>query len=271
MSTSVTQRLTSLVRRLTRWSPRLYGWLKRRSHGHRLRQERRWLQHHYPNVLMVCRSEAELAGFQSQGFRSQFGQEQLLLEQGWIPERDGTFIDIGCNHPITCSNTHYLECQRGYRGLAIDALDRFGDEWATVRPRSEFISAFVSSARQPVRFATVSGDQGWEHMLSGHENSVDLAGKAVTAQVTDLSPEPLARILATRGLDFGVDVLFMDVEGHELEVLESADWNGPCPRTIVCENTGHSREQERLRQFLMQQGYRLGARVSLFDDVFVRV
>lgn len=58
--------------------------------------------------------------------------------------RDGTFLDIGCNHPIECNNTYLLEKDYNFSGIAIDwdttsynnAWDR---EFHALRPRSQHI------------------------------------------------------------------------------------------------------------------------------------
>jgi hypothetical protein len=36
--------------------------------------------------------------------------------------QNGTFIDMGCAHPIKCSNTYVFYKERGWRGLAFDCL-----------------------------------------------------------------------------------------------------------------------------------------------------
>lgn len=55
----------------------------------------------------------------------------------------GTFIDIGCRHPILHNNTFLLELY-GWKGFAVD-LEYFTPEWKRYRPNSTYqnIDAFI--------------------------------------------------------------------------------------------------------------------------------
>ena len=65
---------------------------------------------------------------------------------------------------------------------------------------------------------------------------------------------------------------FIDVEGSELAVLKSIDWdNLRCP--VMCvENNWEvdTATQTAVRQFVISKGYRLWGRVSINDDIFVK-
>jgi hypothetical protein len=52
-------------------------------------------------------------------------------------EYKGTFVDLGCRHPILHNNTYLLE-QYGWRGIAVD-LDDYTEEWVKSRPNSKYI------------------------------------------------------------------------------------------------------------------------------------
>lgn len=54
---------------------------------------------------------------------SQHGQDRFPYELIVKPEGklDGTFLDIGCNDPVSCNNTYALE-QLGWRGLLNDII-----------------------------------------------------------------------------------------------------------------------------------------------------
>ena len=74
-------------------------------------------------------------------FHSQAGQDQFIFRiavEG-SGKTDGTFVDIGCSHPIILSNTYALECC-GWRGLLVDSSPDEGIEVRKVR-KSPFILA----------------------------------------------------------------------------------------------------------------------------------
>ena len=61
---------------------------------------------------------------------SQAGQDRFVYTiHGDAP---GTFLDVGCHHPIYISNTYALE-QIGWRGLLIDIDSRLGPQIAEKR------------------------------------------------------------------------------------------------------------------------------------------
>lgn len=50
----------------------------------------------------------------------------------------GTYVDIGCRHPVLHNNTFLLE-QYGWRGFAVD-LEYFVPEWKKYRPNSTYLN-----------------------------------------------------------------------------------------------------------------------------------
>ena len=88
-------------------------------------------------------------------FHSQAGQDRFVFALLVQPtdKRDGTFLDIGANHPITLSNTYALE-QLGRRGLLVDR-DLHCRELCEATRKSPFL--FVDAALV-----------AWRRVLSDH-------------------------------------------------------------------------------------------------------
>jgi|LauGreDrversion4_2_1035121.scaffolds.fasta_scaffold57861_4 hypothetical protein len=53
-----------------------------------------------------------------------------------LRKNNGTFLDLGCSHPIFINNTYALELQ-GWTGISVDILD-FSSEWKSSR-KNKFI------------------------------------------------------------------------------------------------------------------------------------
>jgi hypothetical protein len=66
------------------------------------------------------RAVGKLGSSMKHDFQSQAGQDQfvcaLVAHEGGAP---GTFLDVGCNNPVTINNTYVLE-QLGWLGVLID-------------------------------------------------------------------------------------------------------------------------------------------------------
>lgn len=91
----------------------------------------------------------------------------------------------------------------------------------------------------------------------------------ISLKIRKVKPSKLQDILDAINFGFNIDILLVDVEGHELEVLSSADWSDKKPKVIVLENIGTWDNQEKLRSFIINKGYKFFARVWV-DDVFRR-
>ena len=54
-------------------------------------------------------------------------------------KQNGTFLEIGSNHPIDISNTYLLETSFNWKGLMIEQDTQFSELYKVYRPNSEFI------------------------------------------------------------------------------------------------------------------------------------
>ena len=69
---------------------------------------------------------------------SQAGQDLFVLNV-LNHKRNGTFLEIGSNHPITISNTFLLEREYGWKGVMVDQHDHWTGLYKEHRPLSEYI------------------------------------------------------------------------------------------------------------------------------------
>lgn len=161
--------------------------------------------------------------------------EDLVLQRLFETRGPGIFVDVGAHHPHRFSNT-FLLYQRGWRGINIDA--RPGGMAAFARHRPQDINLELGVSAEPGRLefhvfeepalntfdaslAQQRLDQGWR-----------LQGKRV------VECQPLASILARelpRLGASGIDLLTIDVEGLDLQVLRSSDWQRYRPAAVVVE------------------------------------
>lgn len=228
------------------------------------------LQIKFGNVVFFRMSEKTKQKARDQGYKSQYGQDYFLPKKQLVSPMNGTFIDVGCNKPETNSNTYFFEKFCGYSGLAIDALPDLEESWKKIRPHTNFLNMLVSAEEKLTRFLVVEGSQGWEHQLSGITEDIDLSGKNVYSHEIEIEAVPLNKIIATYLNEKPIDLLSIDVEGHELEVLDSIDWGKTNIKVIVMENNIRDSAADEKRRFLINKGYDFIARIWVTDDVFVK-
>ena len=143
----------------------------------------------------------------------------------------GFYVDVGCNHPIRQSNT-YRFYRKGWSGIAIDANPAFAQGFARHRPRDRFIRACVSDTEGQVPFHVFASDS--LSSISGKQ-LYDNADHYRLERVEQLTTRTLNDILTEAGAPGRVDILSIDVEGHDEQVIRSLDLHRFEPKIIVVE------------------------------------
>jgi FkbM family methyltransferase len=162
---------------------------------------------------------------------SQTGEDAIIrsLMDESIP---GIYVDVGCNDPIRSSNTLSLYLH-GWHGVNIDANPNLIERFKATRLRDIAVCAAISDTEQDVTF---------------HEFDDAL----VSTLSEDMLPEWQSkwkkvreRVVRTRTLDSvlrehlkpgeQIDLLSVDVEGHDLNVLKSINLDTYRPKLIVVE------------------------------------
>jgi len=66
------------------------------------------------------------------------------------------------------------------------------------------------------------------------------------------------------------DILFIDVEGFELDVLHGIDFLKFYFKVVIIENNGDAKSVWRIRKFMNNNGYHWNARLKSLDDIFIK-
>jgi|SRR5437667_2832966 len=192
-------------------------------------------------------------------FYSQTGEDAILAHL-LFDHDSGFYVDVGAFHPIKYSNTYYFY-QRGWIGINIEPTPGQIELFKRVRPRDINLACAVGRARGRIRLTTFNDpavNTADNRMIDRqiHSGQFHPTGEIVAEAY------PLADILETymppgRELTF----LSVDVEGMELDVLESHDWDRFRPRLIAVEWLEPPSVKEAissdLHRFLEQQKYEL--------------
>jgi FkbM family methyltransferase len=200
-----------------------------------------------------------LEKFEMEGFTLSYAQcgEDLILKKIFGKNsRNGFYIDIGCNNPIQKSNTFKLYL-KGWKGICIDGNANLVNKFKRIRRRDNCLNAIVSDNQGTVTFF----QDNVNHELS----SVDIIlGKELTAankevQLLEMTSVTLESILDTHLSADRIDLLCIDVEGHDLQVLKGNNFEKYRPRIIVIEFEGSIEDVKRSEadRFLVANGYEL--------------
>jgi FkbM family methyltransferase len=158
--------------------------------------------------------------------------EDVLLNRAFRGIPNGSFVDVGANHPSIDSVTkHFYD--RGWSGINIEPGSVFS-MLQRQRPRDVNLQIAASNRNGRAVF--------YEHPLALGTSTLspklpdtvqELSNDRVAFEV---ELKPLSEILSERALS---DIQFMsiDVEGHEKAVIEGNDWGRFRPRVLVIEST----------------------------------
>lgn len=199
--------------------------------------------------------------------------EDVILRKIFDGQPNGFYVDVGAHHPFRYSNTQYFY-ERGWRGINIDATPGSLEAFRRVRHRDINIEAVVGDRSGEVTYYLFE-DPALNTMSAAQAEEVMGSKQSVLSEKVKLSVTRLDKIL-DRHLPPGatVDFLTIDVEGGELDVLRSNNWQKYRPPVILVEALAHLPLRELLETplvlFLERENYQLFGR-TLNTVYFKRV
>ena len=171
----------------------------------------------------VCLRRNELRAALGPTVYSQY-DEELLVRDFFADARGLFFVDVGAGHYRDMNMTFFLEEQRGWRGIAVDANPSFAKGYADHRPGTRFFAYFVSDKPEAGRPFFLD-DAVWA-LGSGDKNYLGEAGADAGLHVHEISvPSITLDALLERERVTNVDFLSMDIEQGEPAALAGFDIN----------------------------------------------
>jgi FkbM family methyltransferase len=179
-------------------------------------------------------------------------EEERLVREFFGGEASGFFVDVGANHPTEGSQTWHLE-QAGWTGVLVEPQPDLAAFLVTARKAKVFAAA-CSSPENAGRSLPLHID-GARSAL----NPDRMAPGAQAAYVIVVPTRTLDSILEEANAPTPLDLLSIDVEGHEVEVLSGFDFKRWQPLLILVEDHVGTLGTHR---FLKNSGYRLIRRIG---------
>jgi hypothetical protein len=189
-----------------------------------------------------------------------YGQngEDLILTRLFPSHYKGVYIDVGCFHPKKYNNTYRLY-KKGWRGINID-IDKIKIEaFNKIRPEDYNIAIAITNEPGEVKYYA----NGFYSPTTTLEKSFSQHSDRNYKQYYEKSTlgETLTNVIETSPFKNQIiDLLTVDVEGHDLVVLKSIDFNKYSPKVIAVETMAKNLTQlqdSRPFQFLIEKDYEL--------------
>jgi FkbM family methyltransferase len=189
-------------------------------------------------------------------YYSQFGEDVVLREIINPRCNKGVYVDVGAYHPVKFSNTHALY-KRGWRGINIDMDPVKIEAFSLARTDDVNVCAAISDEKQTkevYNFSTYGLTSTIDPAFAATEGHQPISVRTVeTTTLNDvLEHSPYA--------SQEIDLLSIDVEGHDYEALRSIDIGKYKPKIIIVETTLSSIREvidSAIFRYLEERDYRL--------------
>ncbi|MEI0607955.1 FkbM family methyltransferase [Brachyspira pulli] len=174
---------------------------------------------------------------------------QSEIEQDFISylvfsgKKKGFFIDIGANDGIRISNTYFFE-KLGWSGICIEANPTIYEQLQKNRNCDLYNVAILDKKMDNVKLVNYEG-----HSLMA---KVDMSGSNESS--INIKSITFDELMNNYKNITSIDLLSIDVEGFELNILKTIDFNKYDIKLIIVEN---NEEEGILKEYMKSKGYRL--------------
>ena len=172
---------------------------------------------------------------------SQFGED--LIINNFFGNFVGTYVDIGCYHPIKYSNTALLH-KKGWSGTNIDLNKTSIDFFNACRKNDLNITACLSDKIEEVE---VYMDSEFSALNSINKNNIKKFG------LKNLKKKRVQTTLFNKLIKKNFDFLNIDCEGNDLKILKTIDLKKFTPKIINIEVSKDNKKQ--IYEYLNFYGY----------------
>ena len=195
-------------------------------------------------------------------FYSQQG-EDLFIYLNYINQRrdDGVFIEMGACDGVRYSNTLFFQEQFGFTGVLIEPVREMYDLLVQNRRGCKCYNNVISSDNESKsviisRNGPVSGiksNMSQSFLENWHKNSIERI----------IESRKLCDVLNENKITY-VDFFSLDVEGGELDVLKSIQWDKVSFYIICIEMDKHNPDKnDACRKLLLENGFQMEKKICI--------
>lgn len=202
------------------------------------------------------------------GYFSQYGQDKWVAEVLFPGLKEGVFVDIGANDGVFLSNTYALE-RMGWTGLAIEPIPSVYGKLSKNRS-CQMVNGCIAPEDGKKIFRSI---HGYSEMLSGLVDEYDpchleriereLSVHGGTYEDIEVNCYNFNDLLDRHSISY-IDYLNIDVEGVELKILQSIDFDRIHIKFMGVEN---NYKDCKIPDFLASKGFEFH---SIVGDEFYR-
>jgi FkbM family methyltransferase len=190
--------------------------------------------------------------------------EDIILEKIFADKKNGFYIDVGAHHPFRYSNTYLLH-KKGWTGINIDPNPRTKRLFDRTRRKDINLEIAVDNISGEKIFYMFA-DDALNTLSKVMADTVVSSKQSILVNSTKVECKPLDHIFKKYVRGKSIDLLNIDVEGNEMNVLESNNWAYFKPKVIVIENL---KKKNDINRFLTRLDYKLKAQ-TISSEIYVQ-
>lgn len=197
--------------------------------------------------------------------------DQFLYENYFKNKKQGTFIECGAFDGLTECCCKFFEEFMEWKGINIEPVPQTFEKLCINRPNSTNIRGCLSDFAKKAKFSQAVHPSMGNHFGNGslthskdHLNSLKMEG--CTFQEYEVECFTYKYIIESNNIT-ELDLFVLDVEGHELQVLDGMVGCKILPK-VFCIEHGHLKDKlyEKVKSF----GYKLD-KTSFNNSFFIKV
>ena len=173
---------------------------------------------------------------QNSNYFSEAGQDMLVKENFFKNQKSGFFLEIGAFDGIEGSNCYHFEKFMNWQGIAVEASPLQFEKLKQNR-NCKLINIAIGSENKQVEFYEVV--EGFTQMSginnSNFKNSFERIKKNSKSKINKINIEckTFEKLIPN---DQIIDLISIDIEGNELDVLKSINFDKYQIKVIILEN-----------------------------------
>jgi FkbM family methyltransferase len=193
-------------------------------------------------------------------FYSQQG-EDLFIYKNFINNTitDGVFVELGAYDGLKYSNTMFFQQHLGFKGILIEPIKELYDKLILNRLPCKCYNTAISLNEDDVQFYVNGAVSGIK------ENMTDCFIKKwhKRSSMREISTTKLDNIFERENITY-IDFFSLDVEGGELDVLNTINWSAVSMYLMCIELDGHNKEKDKkCREILIKNGFEFKAKLCI--------
>jgi FkbM family methyltransferase len=169
----------------------------------------------------------------------------------------GFYVDVGAYHPVRSSNTYFFYLY-GWRGINIEPRPGSKKLFDKIRPKDINLEVGISAEQGKKIYYFIAEDSSMNSLSPDFLERVGMRNEV--RQEIPVAVLPLKEVLARHMSEKQhIDFMNVDVEGHDLEVLKSNDWERFRPTVVVVEDNEADPQRSNIVRLMKDNDYQVCA------------